>query len=55
MVDEIRRDSGSARTEMPDVMTDERELDEVRAIADQLCEMATRSWSRDGVELAGQH
>src|SRR6266852_5261498 len=55
MVDEVRRDSRSAGTESPHVVTDKRKLDEARASADQLGNMAARSWPRNGVELAGQH
>jgi hypothetical protein len=55
MVDEICRDSRSASAEMPDVVTDEGKFDEARASADQPRNTAARSWSRDGVELAGQH
>ena len=40
---------------MPDVVTDERKFDKARAVADPLRNMAARSWSRDGVELASQH
>jgi hypothetical protein len=55
VVDEICRDLGAARAELPDVVTDEREFDEARAAADQVRNMAAQGWPRDGIELAGQY
>src|ERR1700730_8075441 len=54
IVDEIRCDLGCARAEMPDVVTDQRKFDRVRAVADQLRKMAAQGRPRHRVELAGQ-
>src|SRR5258705_8261300 len=55
MIDEICRDLGAVFDELHDVVTEKRELDEARAAADQVRNMAARGWPRHGVELAGQH